>query len=44
MFGPESLLEIIRTEAADIVKVKIMKQGGPLRRQGHGRHGGRPPA
>ena len=31
VFGPESLLEIIRAEAADIVKVKIMKQGGPLR-------------
>jgi len=27
---PESLLEIIRADAADIVKVKIMKQGGPL--------------
>jgi muconate cycloisomerase len=26
--GPASLLEIIRREAADIVKVKVMKQGG----------------
>ena len=31
IFGPKSLLEIIRAEAADTVKVKIMKQGGPLR-------------
>jgi L-Ala-D/L-Glu epimerase / N-acetyl-D-glutamate racemase len=29
--GPASLLEIIRQEAADIVKVKVMKQGGLLR-------------
>ncbi len=31
VFGPESLLRVIRAEAADVVKVKIMKQGGPLR-------------
>lgn len=31
VFGPESLLAVIRADAADIVKVKIMKQGGPLR-------------
>jgi len=29
--GPISLVEIIRREAADIVKVKVMKQGGLLR-------------
>ena len=29
--GPASLVEIIRREAADLVKVKIMKQGGLLR-------------
>ena len=29
--GPASLIEIIRQEAADIVKVKVMKQGGMLR-------------
>jgi L-alanine-DL-glutamate epimerase-like enolase superfamily enzyme len=29
--GPDSLIEIIRREAADIVKVKVMKQGGLLR-------------
>jgi muconate cycloisomerase len=29
--GPASLLEIIRREAADLVKVKVMKQGGLLR-------------
>ena len=29
--GPESLVEIIRREAADLVKVKVMKQGGLLR-------------
>jgi muconate cycloisomerase len=29
--GPASLVEIIRREAADIVKVKVMKQGGLLR-------------
>jgi muconate cycloisomerase len=29
--GPESLLDIIRREAADLVKVKVMKQGGLLR-------------
>lgn len=29
--GPGSLVEIIRREAADIVKVKVMKQGGLLR-------------
>ena len=29
--GPVSLIEIIRREAADLVKVKVMKQGGLLR-------------
>jgi L-Ala-D/L-Glu epimerase / N-acetyl-D-glutamate racemase len=29
--GPASLIEIIRKDAADIVKVKVMKQGGLLR-------------
>jgi muconate cycloisomerase len=29
--GPASLIDIIRKEAADIVKVKVMKQGGLLR-------------
>jgi L-alanine-DL-glutamate epimerase-like enolase superfamily enzyme len=29
--GPASLIEIIRRRAADIVKVKVMKQGGLLR-------------
>ena len=29
--GPASLIEIIRRHAADIVKVKVMKQGGLLR-------------
>jgi L-Ala-D/L-Glu epimerase len=29
--GPASLVEIIRHEAADLVKVKVMKQGGLLR-------------
>ncbi|HZI82415.1 MAG TPA: enolase C-terminal domain-like protein [Casimicrobiaceae bacterium] len=29
--GPASLMEIIRRKAADIVKVKVMKQGGLLR-------------
>ncbi len=29
--GPASLIEIIRKEAADIVKLKVMKQGGLLR-------------
>ena len=29
--GPASLVEIIRREAADFVKVKVMKQGGLLR-------------
>jgi muconate cycloisomerase len=29
--GPASLVEIIRRQAADIVKVKVMKQGGLLR-------------
>jgi L-alanine-DL-glutamate epimerase-like enolase superfamily enzyme len=29
--GPSSLIDIIRREAADIVKVKVMKQGGLLR-------------
>jgi muconate cycloisomerase len=29
--GPASLIEIIRREAADIVKVKVMKQGGLAR-------------
>jgi len=31
--GPASLIDIIRREAADIVKVKVMKQGGLLRTQ-----------
>jgi len=30
VYGHESLLRIIRAEAADIVKVKVMKQGGLL--------------
>jgi len=29
--GPETLVEVIRKEAADIVKVKVMKQGGITR-------------
>ncbi len=29
--GPASLIDIIRREAADIVKVKVMKQGGLMR-------------
>ncbi len=29
--GPASIVEIIRREAADLVKVKVMKQGGLLR-------------
>jgi len=29
--GPESLIAVIRKECADIVKVKVMKQGGMLR-------------
>ena len=29
--GPETLMEVIRKEAADIVKVKVMKQGGITR-------------
>jgi len=29
--GPASLVEIIRREAADLVKVKVMKQGGLMR-------------
>jgi L-alanine-DL-glutamate epimerase-like enolase superfamily enzyme len=29
--GPETLLAVIRQEAADIVKVKVMKQGGLVR-------------
>jgi L-alanine-DL-glutamate epimerase-like enolase superfamily enzyme len=29
--GPDTLLAVIRLEAADIVKVKVMKQGGVLR-------------
>ncbi|MBI4081723.1 MAG: hypothetical protein HY423_03855 [Candidatus Lambdaproteobacteria bacterium] len=29
--SPETLVEVIRREAADIVKVKVMKQGGLLR-------------
>lgn len=29
--GPASLIEIIRADAADLVKVKVMKQGGLLR-------------
>ncbi len=29
--GPETLKEVIRKEAADIVKVKVMKQGGIIR-------------
>ena len=32
--GPASLIEIIRREAADLVKVKVMKQGGLLRTLG----------
>jgi muconate cycloisomerase len=28
ILGPETLIEVIRKEAADIVKVKVMKQGG----------------
>jgi L-alanine-DL-glutamate epimerase-like enolase superfamily enzyme len=28
ILGPESLIEVIKREAADIVKVKVMKQGG----------------
>ena len=32
--GPASLIEIIRREAADYVKVKVMKQGGLLRTRG----------
>ncbi len=31
VIGPASLIDIIRKEAADIVKVKVMKQGGLLR-------------
>jgi muconate cycloisomerase len=31
VYGPASLVEIIRREAADMVKVKVMKQGGLLR-------------
>jgi muconate cycloisomerase len=30
LYGHDSLLDIIRAEAADIVKVKVMKQGGLL--------------
>ena len=33
VMGPASLIDIIRREAADIVKVKVMKQGGLLRTQ-----------
>jgi L-alanine-DL-glutamate epimerase-like enolase superfamily enzyme len=29
--GPASLIDIIRKDAADVVKVKVMKQGGLLR-------------
>ena len=29
--GPETLMEVIRKEAADIIKVKVMKQGGITR-------------
>ncbi len=29
--GPETLVEVIRKEAADIIKVKVMKQGGITR-------------
>lgn len=29
--GPDSLIDIIRQQAADIVKVKVMKQGGLIR-------------
>jgi len=32
--GPASLIDIIRREAADIVKLKVMKQGGLLRTRG----------
>ena len=31
VLGPETLIEIIRKDAADIVKLKVMKQGGLLR-------------
>jgi L-Ala-D/L-Glu epimerase len=31
ILGPETLVEVIRKEAADIVKVKVMKQGGIAR-------------
>ncbi|MCZ6625430.1 MAG: hypothetical protein O7B35_14570 [Deltaproteobacteria bacterium] len=31
VLGPETLIEIIKKEAADIVKVKVMKQGGLYR-------------
>ncbi|MDE0342249.1 MAG: hypothetical protein OXK82_03610 [Deltaproteobacteria bacterium] len=31
IIGPETLVEVIRKEAADIVKVKVMKQGGITR-------------
>jgi len=31
VIGPASLIDIIRREAADIVKVKVMKQGGLIR-------------
>ncbi len=33
VIGPASLIDIIRREAADIVKVKVMKQGGLIRTQ-----------
>jgi muconate cycloisomerase len=31
LLGPETLIEVIRKDAADIVKVKVMKQGGIFR-------------
>lgn len=31
ILGPETLIEVIKKEAADIVKVKVMKQGGIYR-------------
>lgn len=31
ILGPETLIQVIKREAADIVKVKVMKQGGILR-------------
>ena len=31
ILGPETLVQVIKKEAADIVKVKVMKQGGLYR-------------